>query len=211
MNDSALPDMLVFLRALTSDPSRICSIIPSGAALANLITSEISPECGSVIELGPGTGVFTRALLARGIRAEDLTLVENGDDFAELLRKRFPKARVLKMDAARLDRHHFPKSAPAGAVISGLPLLSMPPKQVLAILASAFGVLCHDGGFYQFTYGLHCPISRRHLDQLNLVATYIGRTYLNVPPAAVYRITRLKVDFQSYTPFTGEAENLRAG
>jgi phospholipid N-methyltransferase len=202
MNDIAMPDVLFFLRALTSDPSRICSVAPSGAALANLITSEISPECGSVLELGPGTGVFTRALLARGVRAENLTLVENGDEFAELLRKRFPKARVLHMDAARLDRHHLPESTPVGAVVSGLPLLSMPPEQVLAILAGAFGVLRHGGVFYQFTYGLRCPISKRHLDQLGLVATCIGRAYLNIPPAAVYRIAKLKVDNQSLDTYS---------
>ena len=128
MNDITMPDVLFFLRAWTSDPLRVAAIAPSGPALAELITREITPECGSVLELGPGTGVFTRALLARGVRAEDLTLVENSADFAELLRIRFPKARVLRMNAARLYRHHLFDDAPVGAVVSGLPLLSMRPK-----------------------------------------------------------------------------------
>jgi phospholipid N-methyltransferase len=190
MSDIAIPDVLFFLRAWTSDPRRVAAIAPSGAALAKLITREITPECGSVLELGPGTGVFTRALLARGMRAEDLTLIEKGAGFTELLRARFPKARVLQMDATRLDRHHLFDGAPVGAVVSGLPLLSMRPRQVLAILSGAFGVLRQGGAFYQFTYGPGCPIPKRFLDRLDLEATCVGRAYLNIPPAAVYRIVK---------------------
>jgi phospholipid N-methyltransferase len=75
MNDIAMPDVLFFLRAWTCHPLRVAAIAPSGTALAELITREIAPTCGAVLELGPGTGVFTRALLARGVREEDLTLV----------------------------------------------------------------------------------------------------------------------------------------
>ena len=185
-----MPDVLFFLRAWTCHPLRVAAIAPSGKALAELITREIAPTCGAVLELGPGTGVFTRALLARGVREEDLTLVENDADFAELLQKRFPKARLLPIDAARFDRRHMLDSVPVGAVVSGLPLLSMAPKQVLAILAGAFGVLRQGGAFYQFTYGLRCPISRRLLNWLGLKAVCVGRAYLNIPPAAVYRITK---------------------
>lgn len=190
MNRITMPDILFFLRAWTADPLRVAAIAPSGPALAELITREITPDYGAVLELGPGTGVFTRALLARGVRAEDLTLIENGDEFIELLRSRFPKARVLRMDATRMDRQNLFDGAPVGAVISGLPLLSMPPKQVLAILFGAFGVLRQGGALYQFTYGPRCPVARRLLDRLGLKATCIGRAYLNMPPAAVYRITR---------------------
>jgi phospholipid N-methyltransferase len=94
------------------------------------------------------------------------------------------------MDAAQLDRHHLFDGAPVGAVVSGLPILSMPPKHVLAVLAGAFGVLRPGGAFYQFTYGPRCPVSRRILDRLGLKATCVGRVYLNIPPAAVYRITK---------------------
>lgn len=185
-----VPDVLSFLRAWAANPLRVGAIAPSGAALSRLITREISPECGAVLELGPGTGVFTRALLARGVKPEDLTLVENGADFSELLRARFPDVRVLHMDAARLDRQHVFEGASIGAVVSGLPLLSMSSKQVLAILGGAFGALREGGAFYQFTYGPCCPIPRRYLDRLGLKATCVGRVYLNIPPAAVYRITK---------------------
>ncbi len=191
MNNSSTADLLCFWRSWTSAPLRVAAITPSGSALAELITSEISPDCGPILELGPGTGVFTRALLARGIRAEDLTLVENGAEFIDLLRNRFPAVRVLWLDAAQLRRHALFDDAAVGAVVSGIPLLSMPPRRVLAILTEAFRLLRADGAFYQFTYGFKCPISQLLLDRLGLSATCQGHVYLNMPPATVYRITRL--------------------
>jgi phospholipid N-methyltransferase len=190
--DIRMPDMLSFLQAWASDPLRVAAIAASGEALAELITRDITPSCRPVLELGPGTGVFTRALLARGLAPEDLTLVEFGVKFAELLQTRFPGSRILRMDAARLDQRHLFDGPRFGAVVSGLPLLSMPPKKIFAILAGAFHTLREGGAFYQFTYGLSCPVPRKILDRLGLKATCVGRAYLNIPPAAVYRITRRK-------------------
>lgn len=184
-------DTLAFFRAWVSNPLQIAAIAPSSAALASLITSEISAESGPVLELGPGTGVFTRALLARGVRERDLTLIEHSANFAGLLRQRFPAARVHHMDAARLAAaDHLFKDATVGGVVSGLPLLSMGTRRVMAIVAGAFDRLRPGGAFYQFTYGPNCPVPRRVLDRLGLKATRIGGTLCNVPPAAVYRISR---------------------
>ncbi len=99
-----MSDAVQFLRAWITDPMRVASITPSSSALAALITSEITPETTPVVELGPGTGVFTRALLNRGVPAERLVLVERGADFADMLRKRFPGVGVLTMDASDLGR-----------------------------------------------------------------------------------------------------------
>jgi len=158
--------------------------------LARVITQDISVKDGPVLELGPGTGVFTRALLARGIAQSDLTLIEYGPDFAQTLQLRFPEARVLRMDAAQLRRADLFTGAPVGAVISGLPLLSMSPRKVIAILSGSFHYLRPGGAFYQFTYGPRCPVPRPILDRLGLKATHVGRALRNLPPAAVYRITR---------------------
>ncbi|QCI63329.1 class I SAM-dependent methyltransferase [Phreatobacter stygius] len=183
-------DILPFFRAWIANPLQVAAVAPSGAALAELMTRDITPDSGPVLELGPGTGAFTRALLARGVRECDLTLVEYGSDFARLLSHRFPAARVRWMDAAQLAPAGLFDDAPAGTVISGLPLLSMPPRKVMAILSGAFASLRQGGSFYQFTYGPNCPVPRRILDRLGLKATRTGRALLNVPPAAVYRISR---------------------
>ncbi|WP_292339569.1 rRNA adenine N-6-methyltransferase family protein [Mesorhizobium sp.] len=180
----------MFLRAWISDPLRVAAVSPSSSALADLITSEITSASSPVIELGPGTGVFTRALLKRGVPEDRLVLVESDPDFSRLLVGRFPSAQVLSIDAARFGRAGIAGLASAGAAISGLPLLSMPPKKVMAILEGTFDRLRPHGALYQFTYGLRCPIARPVLDRLGLKAVRIGGTVANLPPASVYRITR---------------------
>jgi phospholipid N-methyltransferase len=186
----AISDALIFLGAWISDPLRIAAVAPSGRALAELITSEISAETGPVLELGPGTGIFTRALIDRGVAQHDLTLIELGQDFAQLLEMRFPGARILYMDASELPHAGLYHAETLGAVVSGLPLLWMPPAKVTAILSGAFSHLRPDGAFYQFTYGPRCPVPQRVLDQLGLTTTRIGTTLKNIPPASVYRIVR---------------------
>ncbi|MGF7009368.1 class I SAM-dependent methyltransferase [Aminobacter sp. BE322] len=188
----AAGDALSFLKAWASAPRRIGAIAPSGASLATLITREIGPETGPVLELGAGTGSFTRALVARGVKERELTLVELNPEFARLLRQRFPAARVLEVDAAGL--RHVPdfEGSSVGAVISGLPFLAIPPRQTYAILEGAFASLGADGAMYVFTYGFRCPIDRSVLDRLDLEVARVGHTFRNIPPAAVYRIRRMK-------------------
>src|SRR5882757_5745911 len=186
----AYSDVFQFLRSWVADPRRVAAVAPSGETLSRLITQEIRPTDGPVLELGAGTGVFTRALLGRGVRESDLTLVEYGSDFMRVLQHRFPQARVLWMDASQLASYDLFPGAILGAVVSGLPLLSLSPRKVMSILAGAFGYLRPTGSFYQFTYGPRCPVPRPILDRLGLKGTRIGGTVRNLPPAAVYRITR---------------------
>jgi phosphatidylethanolamine/phosphatidyl-N-methylethanolamine N-methyltransferase len=183
-------DVLSFFRSWTRDPLQIGAIVPSGQVLARIIASEITAGCGPVIELGPGTGVFTRALLARGVRESDLTLIESNTSFVPLLQARFPEARVLVADAARLRPLDLHAKEKVAAVVSGLPLLAMSPRKVFAILTAVFSCLRSGAALYQFTYGLSCPIRRPYLDRLGLKAIRVGRAIRNVPPATVYRISR---------------------
>ena len=72
----------------------------------------------------------------------------------------------------------------------GLPLLSMPPANVRAILAAAFSAMRPGAALYQFTYGLRCPVDDVLLAELGLVGSKVGSAFANIPPAAVYRIAR---------------------
>ena len=181
---------LSFFLAWLADPLRVGAVSPSSSALADAITAEITPRCAPVIELGPGTGVFTQSLIRRGIPEDRLALIERGGAFARRLRNNFPRARVLHMDAARLAEVELFDGERAGAVVSGLPLLLIPPRKVMALLAAAFEQLRPDAAFYQFTYGLEPPVPRRTLDRLGLEIIRAGGTFANVPPATVYRIQR---------------------
>ncbi|QEL25440.1 methyltransferase domain-containing protein [Bosea sp. F3-2] len=180
---------MFFLSQWLAAPLRTAAIAPSSHSLARLMTQEINEMTGPIVELGPGTGVFTDALRNRGVPESSLTLVELNPRFAALLRRRFPCARVLEMDAAELGGDAKLASAEAGAVLSGLGLPSMPARQVASILRGAFRCLRPGGAFYQFTYGPRCPISEQILDSLGLTSERIGGTFLNLPPAAVYRIS----------------------
>jgi phospholipid N-methyltransferase len=186
-----MSDLLPFLRAWVADPKRVASITPSGTALTDLMTREIRAEDGPVLELGPGTGVFTRGLLARGVPQQDLTLIEAGSDFARTLSLRFPRARVLCMDATRLGRANLFPQNDLGSVISGLPLLSMNARQVMGVLRGTFCYLRPGGAFYQFTYSPRCPVHPNILTRLGLKATRVGRTVRNVPPSTVFRFDRV--------------------
>ncbi|NKJ35465.1 methyltransferase domain-containing protein [Rhizobium sp. SG570] len=180
----------LFLRTLLSNPRMVGAMLPSGAMLADLITNEVDPSDGPVLELGPGTGVFTEALLARGVHQKDLTLVEFASDFAGMLRVRFPEAHVLCANAARLDAYNLPEDVSFGCAISGLPLLNMSPKAVVAILTGVLSRLREGGALYQFTYGVRCPVSYRLLDRFGFKATLHGQVLRNFPPARVYKIIR---------------------
>lgn len=204
---NGVADAIRFIRAGLGKPRQIGALLPSGPALARLITSEIGAATGRVIELGPGTGVFTRALIDRGVRERDLILVETNDEFAPLLRRTFPEARLLQCDAARLAASDLGDAEPVRAVISGLPLLNMPLRKVFAIVSAAFGYLEAGGALYQFTYGRGCPIPRPILDRLGLKAVVVGRALRNLPPATVYRITRrapLAVKVEAEKPGPGK-------
>ena len=188
----ALAENLSFLRAWLRAPQRVGAVAPSGPALARLMTAPINHLDGPVIELGPGTGVFTRALLDRGVPAHRLALIETDPILAAALVQHHPCLRVLNMDAAELgDVPPLFGDELASAIVSGLPLLSIPAAQVIDILRGAFErQLRTDGAFYQFTYAPHCPVPSAMLQQLDLEAVRLGIAWFNLPPAQVYRMRR---------------------
>lgn len=188
---SLTTDQSLFLKSWLRRPMRTGAVAPSSNALARLITRDIVAGAGPVIELGPGTGAFTRCILAKGVPENDLTLVENSPDFTMLLRLRFPKARLLDMDVTRMRSWQDPwQSMQAQAVISGLPLLTMGLRAQWNVVGACMQSLRAGAALYQFTYMTRCPIATEILTRMNLKAERIGSALLNVPPASVYRITR---------------------
>ncbi len=181
-------DTLLFWRSWLRNPRRIGAVAPSGRALAQLITGDLRVSDRPIIELGPGTGTFTQALIARGVSEDRLALIETDPAFAQTLKRRFPRARVLAMDAAHLGELAGLFDEPADAIVSGLPLLSLPADDVAAIVRGAFRHLHPGGALYQFTYLPRCPVPWRVMYRLGLEAERIGSAWANLPPAFVYRI-----------------------
>ncbi|MEX1114083.1 MAG: methyltransferase domain-containing protein [Akkermansiaceae bacterium] len=183
-------ELAAFARAWLRAPLKVGAIVPSGPVLARAITSEISATTGPVLELGPGTGVFTRALLSRGVSAEDLTLLEFDPKLAKLLSVRFPDVRVVSACATKLESLELFQPNSIGAVVSGLPLLSMPHATIQGILEGAFSQLQEGGAIYQFTYRPLCPVPRKVMKELDLKSICKSFSMRNLPPAWVFAIRK---------------------
>ena len=141
-------------------------------------------SAGPVIELGPGTGPVTDALVAHGIDPARLVLVEFDPTFCKLLRKRYPTATVLQGDAYSLGRLLAGAlREPAAAVVSGLPLFTKPLRKRLRLLYEAFGLMAPGAPFVQFTYAAYSPIPKA-LDRVRAEAS--ERVWVNIPPARVW-------------------------
>lgn len=191
-NPSFWSDLANFIIESVRHPYETAAIAPSGRALASLITSEIDAASRPVLELGSGTGAFTRALRRRGVAERDLTLVEQSPSFAGLLKDRFPASTVLNIDAAQLHRTMRPKEEPFGAVVCGLGLRNMTSLEIEGIVQASFTVLRPTASFYLFTYGGRCSVPDDVLRRLGLVAEKMGSTLRNLPPASVYRLRRVE-------------------
>ncbi|ANB17455.1 class I SAM-dependent methyltransferase [Dokdonella koreensis] len=188
------PVAWTFFRQWLKNPLSMAAFSPSGKQLARAMVSQLPPGARRIVELGGGTGVFTRALLDHGIRASDLLVVELNEPLHRLLQHRFPGVHVVRGDARRLTElaagEHFLEEGPADAVVSGLGLLSMSRGMQRDILNAAFSVLAPHGRFIQFTYGPVSPVSRELLGELGLHARRGTMAWINVPPATVYTYTR---------------------
>ena len=180
-----LDDELQFIRSWIDKPLRTGAVMPSSKALARAMARPIDPdETGPVIELGPGTGPVTAALVERGVDPSRLVLVEYNPDFCRLLRTRYPTATVIQGDAYRLRRLlESSLKEPAAAVVSGLPLLTKPLRTRLRLMADVIALLRPGAPLVQFTYGVVPPIPKT---LTGISATASNLVWLNLPPARVW-------------------------
>ena len=182
-----LGDEVHFLKTLFESPKLTGAVSPSGRPLARAMACATGPaRDGLVVELGPGTGPVTRALIEHGVSPEQLVLVEYEAAFCRLLSQRFPGVRVLQGDAYTLPRTLADLSGrPIRAIVSSLPLLNQPAARRTALIEDAFALMTPDGVFVQFTYGLTSPIPRpAGAGRFSAHAT--APIWLNLPPARVW-------------------------
>jgi phosphatidylethanolamine/phosphatidyl-N-methylethanolamine N-methyltransferase len=185
----------LFLKRWLRRPLAMGAVVPSGRLLAEAMAEAtkvaLEGRPGHVVELGAGTGEVTKALLAAGVAPERLALIERDPELAIFLRRRFPGPRIIEGDAVRLPRLLADHGvASVAAVVSSLPLLSLPAGIVNGIVGSAFEALPRDGALVQFTYGPTPPIARSVRERLRLDATHGRRIWRNVPPARVWSFRR---------------------
>ena len=170
-----------FLLGAFRDPKGVSALTPSSPSLARAIANEldISRE-GLVVELGPGTGAVTAALLARGVAPNRLLLIERERQFVRLLRRHFPALDVRSGDALRLDDFLTPRTKVAG-VISGVPILHLPPQARRRLMHRSLGCQGAGGLFVQQSYGWQPPVP------VELGVAISKKTvWSNFPPAHIW-------------------------
>lgn len=177
-------DYLRFLRAWAAKPMVVGAISPSGKALARAMARQVDPASPlPVLELGPGTGPVTAALIEHGIAPERIVALEYDPDFCGLLVERFRGLNVVEGDAYDLAASLPPGlSGPFAAVVSSLPLLTRPAPDRETLVETALDRV-RGGGLIQFSYGLKPPVpampGRFTVRRTALVA-------MNLPPARVW-------------------------
>lgn len=180
-----LDDEVQFIRSWIEKPISTGAVMPSSRVLARAMARYVDPEAkGPVIELGPGTGPVTEALVKQGIDPARLILVEFNPDFCRLLRSRYPQATVVQGDAYRLRRLlETYVNEPAAAIVSGLPLVTKPLRTRLRLISDAMTLLATGAPFVQFTYAMLPPIPKG-LSGVRAEASEL--IWMNLPPARVW-------------------------
>jgi phosphatidylethanolamine/phosphatidyl-N-methylethanolamine N-methyltransferase len=180
-----LDDEVRFIRSWIERPLSIGAVTPSGKLLARTMASYVDPNStGPVVELGPGTGPVTEALVEAGVEPSRLVLVEFNPNFCNLLRVRYPEATLVQGDAYSMRRLlETLLLQPAAAMVSGLPLITKPLRMRLRLLRDAFDLMLPGAPFVQFTYSVASPLPKR---MGGFSAEASERIWMNIPPARVW-------------------------
>lgn len=178
-------DELKFFKGWIDKPKAVGAIIPTSSVTARRMATVINAKSGlPVLEVGPGTGVITKAILRHGVRPADLYTVEYSADFVAHLRRNFPGVNVIEGDAFDLDRTLGSKSGLTfDSIISGVPLLNFPVEKRVAYLESLLSRLPHGRPVIQLTYGPKSPIPAGHGDYTVEHFDFILR---NIPPTQLW-------------------------
>jgi phosphatidylethanolamine/phosphatidyl-N-methylethanolamine N-methyltransferase len=185
MASNSAAQHLDFLKGLIARPKNVAAITPSSPALARAIAAQVDPAmAGPVLELGPGTGIVTEALLERGVAPERLTAIEYDPAFAAQVARRCPGVAVLQGDAFAFTA--MTGGARFAAIVSGLPLLNHPVAERRALIETALAHLVPGAPFVQLSYGTHPPIAAPEGVAIKRAALVL----LNLPPARVWTYRR---------------------
>jgi len=180
-----LDDEVRFIRSWIERPLSTGAVTPSGKILARTMARYVDPDSsGPVVELGPGTGPITDALVEAGVDPSRLVLLESNPAFCRILHARYPEATLVQGDAYSMRRLlDVMLLHPAAAVVSGLPLITKPITMRLRLIRDAFDLMVPGAPFVQFTYSVASPLPKR-FGGFSVEAS--ERIWMNIPPARVW-------------------------
>ncbi len=175
-----------FLLNFFKERKTVGAVAPSSRFLAKKMLQNIDfDQVRVVVELGPGTGVFTKKILEKLHPEGKLFVFELNEAFFEILKATFHDPRVVFVnDSAENIKEHLEQQNIqfADVVISSLPLANFPEKLKQSILEASSNVLKEGASFVQFQYSLNARKKiKQHYKDMN-----ISFTPINFPPAFVY-------------------------
>ncbi|MBY5334044.1 methyltransferase domain-containing protein [Rhizobium leguminosarum] len=178
-------DEIRFFRGMMQGPKTVGSIVPTSSITAKRMASVVDIHSGlPVLELGPGTGAITKAILGRGVRPENLVAIEYSTDFHKHLQRTYPGVHFINGDAFDLQTTlgNF-SGLTFDSVVSGIPLLNFPMTKRISLLESLLDRLPTGRPMVQISYGAISPIAanpdRYHIQHFDFVMR-------NIPPAQLW-------------------------
>lgn len=178
-----------FIKGWMDGPKQVGAILPTSSITARRMASVVNPTSGlPVLELGPGTGIITKAILKHGVRPQDLVSIEYSTDFYQHLVRTVPGVNFINGDAFDLDRTLGAfKDTTFDSVICAIPLLSFPMESRIALLEDLLDRIPPGRPVMQITYGPVSPIiakpDRYRIKHYDFVVR-------NIPPAQLWTYTR---------------------
>lgn len=182
-------DEIKFFRGWIDKPRAVGSIVPTSSVTARKMASIVNPQSGlPVLELGPGTGVITKAILASGIAPEKLYSIEYSQAFVDHLRRLFPRVNVIQGDAFNLDASlGEARGLTFDSAISGVPLLNFPVAQRVKYVEGILDRLPAGRPIVQLTYGPFSPVPP---GQGNYTVEHFDFIIRNLPPTQLWLYRR---------------------
>jgi phosphatidylethanolamine/phosphatidyl-N-methylethanolamine N-methyltransferase len=176
---------LRFFKGWIDKPRAVGSIIPTSSVTARRMASPVRPESGlPVLELGPGTGVITKAILERGIAPKDVWSIEYSADFVQHMRRHFPEVNVIHGDAFNLDDTLGDKRDTIfDTIVSAVPLLNFPVEDRIAYLEDILDRIPAGRPVVQITYGPKSPIPP---GRGNYTVEHFDFVIRNIPPSQLW-------------------------
>lgn len=175
-----------FLKTFFSERKQVGAVAPSSRFLVNSMCNKINfNDAKVIVELGPGTGVFTSELLKRASKDCEIILFELNDTFYDMLKEKFKDSRLTILNESAdkvLDVLKDKGIDKADAVLSSLPLTVIPDPVKTDIVNNSHECLKDGGVYVQYQYSLN---AKKKLEGRygNLK---LGFVPVNIPPAFVY-------------------------
>jgi phospholipid N-methyltransferase len=178
---------LLFFRQFLSSPKSVGSIIPTSQAAIDALLDPIDwATCRTFVEYGPGTGVFTRSILARAHPDLLLVAIDPNPAFIDHLRSGLDDTRLRAVQGSAEDVEAILAThgrSETDFILSGLPFSTLPAGVGQAIAAATQRALAPGGAFLVYQYSLFVlPLLKTHFPRVS-----VDRVWRCIPPARLMR------------------------